>query len=162
MTAAGAFAGGSGHDLFILKESAVLVNGDSFNFRQDRRQRGRDTAVHHQRSEPRCRECSDCRISKSRVGFQCGPHDHHAGSFQVDGLKATGIIGLELQIDSVSTIGSAPRPIAPALEKQIREALATPGRPGVRKIAARFGVNPGTVQRISRPFVVRSVVAVVP
>jgi hypothetical protein len=23
---------------------------------------------------------------------------------------------------------------------------------GVRKIAARFGVNPGTVQRISRPF----------
>jgi hypothetical protein len=25
-------------------------------------------------------------------------------------------------------------------------------RPGVRKIAARFGVDPGTVQRISRPF----------
>jgi hypothetical protein len=32
-------------------------------------------------------------------------------------------------------------PIAPALEKRIREALATPGRPGVRKIAARFGVG---------------------
>ena len=43
-------------------------------------------------------------------------------------------------------------PIAPALEKRIREALATPGRPGVRVIAKRFGVNPGTVQRISRPF----------
>ena len=40
-------------------------------------------------------------------------------------------------------------PIAPALEKQIREALATPGRPG---IAERFGVNTSTVQRISRPF----------
>src|SRR5689334_10472871 len=40
-------------------------------------------------------------------------------------------------------------PIAPALEKRIREALATPGRPGVR---VQFGVNPGTVQRISRPF----------
>ena len=40
-------------------------------------------------------------------------------------------------------------PIAPALEKRIREALATPGRPGVRVIA---GVNPGTVQRITRPF----------
>ncbi len=39
-------------------------------------------------------------------------------------------------------------PIAPALEKRIREALATPGRPGIR----RFGVNPSTVQRISRPF----------
>jgi DNA invertase Pin-like site-specific DNA recombinase len=43
-------------------------------------------------------------------------------------------------------------PIDPVLEKRIREALAAPGRPGVRKIAARFGVNPGTVQRISRPF----------
>ena len=50
-------------------------------------------------------------------------------------------------------------PIAPALEKRIREGLATPGP--VRKIAARFGVNPGTVQRISRPFVAPSVVAVV-
>src|SRR5947208_163369 len=36
--------------------------------------------------------------------------------------------------------------------KRIREALATPGRPGVRVIAKQFGVNPGTVQRISRPF----------
>jgi hypothetical protein len=53
-------------------------------------------------------------------------------------------------------------PIAPALEKRIREALATPGRPGVRKIAARSGVNPGTVQRISRPFVASSVVALIP
>jgi DNA invertase Pin-like site-specific DNA recombinase len=43
-------------------------------------------------------------------------------------------------------------PIAPTLEKRIREALATPGRPGVRIIAKQFGVNPGTVQRISRPF----------
>src|SRR5262249_52049759 len=43
-------------------------------------------------------------------------------------------------------------PIAPTLEKRIREALATPGRPGVRVIAKQFGVNPGTVQRISRPF----------
>ena len=43
-----------------------------------------------------------------------------------------------------------------------KRALATPGRLGVRKIAARFGVNPGTVQRISRPFVALSVVAIVP
>ena len=48
-------------------------------------------------------------------------------------------------------------PIAPALEKRIREALATPGRPGIRVIAERFGVNPSTVQRISRPFVGASV-----
>ena len=44
-------------------------------------------------------------------------------------------------------------PIAADLEKQIRAALDKPGRTeGVRKIAARFGVDPGTVQRISRPF----------
>ena len=43
-------------------------------------------------------------------------------------------------------------PIASALEKRIREALATPGRPGIRVIAERFGINPSTVQRISRLF----------
>ena len=43
-------------------------------------------------------------------------------------------------------------PIAPALEKRIREALATPGRPGVRVLAKQLGVNVSTVQRISRPF----------
>jgi hypothetical protein len=53
-------------------------------------------------------------------------------------------------------------PIAPALEKRIRDALTTPGRPGMRKIAARFGVNPGIVQRISRSFAAPSVVAAVP
>jgi DNA invertase Pin-like site-specific DNA recombinase len=42
--------------------------------------------------------------------------------------------------------------IAPELETRIRKALATPGRPGVRVIAKQFGVDPGTVQRISRPF----------
>jgi hypothetical protein len=40
--------------------------------------------------------------------------------------------------------------IAPALEQRIREALAKPGRPGVRKLAAKFHVAVGTVQRIAR------------
>ena len=40
----------------------------------------------------------------------------------------------------------------PEIEAKIRAALAKPGRAGVRKIAAQFGVDPGTVQRISRPF----------
>jgi DNA invertase Pin-like site-specific DNA recombinase len=44
-------------------------------------------------------------------------------------------------------------PLAPALVTRIREALNKPGRTeGVRMIAARFGVDPSTVQRISRPF----------
>jgi hypothetical protein len=42
-------------------------------------------------------------------------------------------------------------PIPAKLENAIREALNKPGRPGVRQIAERFGVDPGTVQRISRP-----------
>jgi DNA invertase Pin-like site-specific DNA recombinase len=43
--------------------------------------------------------------------------------------------------------------IAPELEARILAALKAPGRTeGVRKIAKRFGVHPGTVQRISRPF----------
>jgi DNA invertase Pin-like site-specific DNA recombinase len=46
--------------------------------------------------------------------------------------------------------GQAP---SPSLENAIRAALHKPGRTeGVRKIAARFGVDPETVQRISRPF----------
>jgi DNA invertase Pin-like site-specific DNA recombinase len=45
------------------------------------------------------------------------------------------------------------RPTIPqAKEDAIRAALSQPGRPGVRKIAKRFGVDPSTVQRISRPF----------
>ena len=53
-------------------------------------------------------------------------------------------------------------PIAPELEKQIKAALDKPGRTeGVRKIAARFGVDPSTVQKISvsRPFDGASVAA---
>jgi DNA invertase Pin-like site-specific DNA recombinase len=42
------------------------------------------------------------------------------------------------------------RPSLPqAKEDAIRAALSQPGRPGVRKIAEQFGVNPSTVQRIS-------------
>jgi DNA invertase Pin-like site-specific DNA recombinase len=52
-------------------------------------------------------------------------------------------------------------PIPDKVEDAIRVALAKPGRPGVRKIAERFGVNPSTVQRIShRPFCEGASVAV--
>jgi DNA invertase Pin-like site-specific DNA recombinase len=51
------------------------------------------------------------------------------------------------------------RPQIPAeLETRIRKALSESGRPGVRQIAKRFHVSPGTVQRISRPFEVVSAV----
>jgi DNA invertase Pin-like site-specific DNA recombinase len=41
-------------------------------------------------------------------------------------------------------------PLAPVLEKRVLEALA--GGMSVRKTAAKFKINPSTVQRISRPF----------
>jgi len=48
--------------------------------------------------------------------------------------------------------------IAPELEKRILAALKAPGRTeGVRKIAECFGVSPGTVQRVGRPFEVATV-----
>jgi len=46
----------------------------------------------------------------------------------------------------------------PELEKRIQKALSEPGRPGVRVVAEQFGVSPGTVQRISRPFDANGVV----
>jgi hypothetical protein len=42
--------------------------------------------------------------------------------------------------------------LPPRSKNESLRPLATPGRPGVRVIAKRFGVDPGTVQRISRPF----------
>ena len=59
--------------------------------------------------------------------------------------------GLARARDEGTRLGRPPIPAE--VEKAIRAALDKPGRTeGVRKIAARFGVNPKTVQRISRPF----------
>src|SRR6476469_6837057 len=58
--------------------------------------------------------------------------------------------GLARAVSEGKTLGR-PR-LDPELEARIRKALNTPGRPGVREIAKQFGVAPGTVQRISRPF----------
>ena len=61
--------------------------------------------------------------------------------------------GLRRAKDEGKRLGR-PRIIAADLERRILEALKARGRTGegVRKIAERFGVNPSTVQRISRPF----------
>jgi len=63
--------------------------------------------------------------------------------------------GLRRAVDEGKQLG---RPRLDAdLEARIKKALNEPGRPGVREIARRFGVAPGTVQRISRPFEARAV-----
>jgi hypothetical protein len=40
-------------------------------------------------------------------------------------------------------------PLNPKTPERIQEALRVPGRPGMRKIAAQFGVNASTVQQIA-------------
>jgi DNA invertase Pin-like site-specific DNA recombinase len=40
-------------------------------------------------------------------------------------------------------------PLAPELAKRLKAALAEPGRPGIRVLAKRFGVNPSTVQKLA-------------
>ena len=64
-----------------------------------------------------------------------------------------------MRLDTSPPIWATTAYFADALTKlvnlwpKIREALNKPGRTeGVRKIAARFGVDLSTVQRISRPF----------
>jgi DNA-binding MarR family transcriptional regulator len=50
-------------------------------------------------------------------------------------------------------VSSDTQDYAAQVEALILAALKAPGgTEGVRKIAKRFGVDPGTVQRISRPF----------
>ena len=41
-------------------------------------------------------------------------------------------------------------PTKSELAKAIRDALAVPGRPGIRVIAKQFGVSPMTVQKVAR------------
>jgi len=66
-------------------------------------------------------------------------------------------LGLDVQPKAVAAERAAcpPRPISGSPGR----ALAT--GPGMRVIAKGFGVDPDTVQRISRPFVAPSVVAAV-
>jgi len=73
------------------------------------------------------------------------------GEFERSMIQERVRAGLKRAKDEGKQLGR-PR-IAPELEKRILAALNKPRRTeGVRKIAARFGVDPSTVQRISRPF----------
>jgi Ca2+-binding RTX toxin-like protein len=100
--------GGSGDNLFILKESASLVNTDgTFKFGQQDITGGKGGGtllfvINDQ--NPAAEGALISEFQKVVFAFNMAAHDHnHSASFQVDGLKVTGITGLELQIDSVST-----------------------------------------------------------
>jgi Ca2+-binding RTX toxin-like protein len=99
--------GGSGDDLFILKESAALVNpGGSFNFGQQEITGGKGGGtllfiINDQ--HPDAENALIAEFQKVVSAFKAAANGNHPGSFQIDSLQVTGITGLELQIDSVST-----------------------------------------------------------
>jgi Ca2+-binding RTX toxin-like protein len=103
----GTLIGGSGHDLFILKESAGLVNpGGSFNFGQQDiiGGKGGGTVVFIINDQhPGAVNAPIAEFQKVESAFKAATNDHHHGSLQIDGLQMSGITGLELQIDSVSS-----------------------------------------------------------
>ena len=98
-------------------------------------------------------------VATSKSLAAAGPrHPHAAGKamFQMLGVFAEferAMIGERVRAGLARARGEGKRlgrpPLPAAKEGAIRAALAAPGRPGVRVIAARFKVNPSTVQRIS-------------
>jgi RTX calcium-binding nonapeptide repeat (4 copies) len=90
--------GDSGDDLFIVKESAILVNSNgTFNF-------GHDTLrfiINDQNLSAKSALIDE--FQRVASAFNAAANDNHPGTFQIDGLQVTGIEGLELQRDSVST-----------------------------------------------------------
>ena len=80
--------------------------------------------------------------------LDCGPSPRLPAAQQIGELPTHDVAE---QLNVQRTVLDIVR--APADVERIREALDKPGRTeGVRKIAVRFGVDPSTVQRISRPF----------
>ncbi len=105
--------GGSGNDLFILKENASLFNPDgTFNFGKQEINggNGRDTLrfiINDRNSSAESALRAEF-VDKVESAFKSAANDHHAGTFQVDGLCVTGIERIELQVDSVSTDNNTP------------------------------------------------------
>jgi hypothetical protein len=107
-----ALLGGSGNDLFVFKESASIVKSDgSFNFGQQviSGGSGHDTLkfiINDQNANAESALIAE--FLKIESAFDLAARHGHAGSFEIDGLHASGIERIELQIDSVSTNPNTP------------------------------------------------------
>jgi hypothetical protein len=95
------------------------------------------------------------------VGVDLFLHQQGIDTTTAGGKAMFQMLGVFSEFESLSfKSGFALALGGPKLEKRILAALKAPGRTeGVRKIAKRFGVDPSTVQRISRPFEAANVVA---
>jgi phospholipase/lecithinase/hemolysin len=102
--------GGTGDDLFILKEGASLfnpINGTphfAFGPQVITGGKGGGTLLFIINDQnPIAENALRGEFQNVVSAFNMAITDHHSGSFQVDGLTVTGITGLELQIDSLSS-----------------------------------------------------------
>jgi phospholipase/lecithinase/hemolysin len=104
--------GGSGNDFFVFKESASIVKSDgSFNFGQQviSGGSGHDTLkfiINDQNANAESALIAE--FLRIESAFDLAARHGHAGSFEIDGLRVTGIERIELQIDSVSTNPNTP------------------------------------------------------
>src|SRR5262249_603616 len=118
--------GDSGNDLFILKESAVLVNSDgTFNFGQQdiNGGSGHDTIRFIINNQNHGAESAlSAEFQRVVSAFNAAADDHHPGTFQIDGLQVTGIEGLELQVDRVSGDAHTPYLITHNIDQTVGQA----------------------------------------
>src|SRR5262245_25927438 len=118
--------GDSGDDLFILKESAVLLNSDgAFNFGQQdiNGGSGHDTLrfiINNQ--NPGAESALRAEFQSVVSAFNAAADDHHPGTFQIDGLQVTGIEALELQVDGVSGDAHTPYLITHNIDQIVGQA----------------------------------------
>lgn len=104
--------GGIGDDLFVLKENGGLAKPDgTFSFGPQLIDGGAGNntlrfIVNDQ--NPTVESQLIAEFKQVESAFDLAAHDHHFGTFQIDGLQATHIDRLELQVDSVSSDPNTP------------------------------------------------------
>jgi hypothetical protein len=69
-------------------------------------------------------------------------------SYRSRRFSTSSAVGASASISLISSHSQRP-PLAPELAERIRQAMAVPGRPGIRVIAKQFGVSPMTVQNVA-------------
>jgi Ca2+-binding RTX toxin-like protein len=99
---------GKGNTLIVLKEDADLVSL-GFGTQTIVGGPGHDTLRFIVNDQiPESAQALMSEFQEVEAAFDASAAQHHRGTFQVDGLNVTGIDGLQLQVDSVSTDPATP------------------------------------------------------
>jgi Ca2+-binding RTX toxin-like protein len=99
---------GDGNDLIVEKESASLLSS-GFGAQTIVGGDGHDTLRFIINDQiPSAAEALMTEFQHVEAAFDASFAQHHGGTFQVDGLNVSGISGVQLQVDSVSTDPATP------------------------------------------------------